>query len=155
MATTMAAQFDLWTLQTRQRANAVFREAAEDFVEIMQTVGPNAADPSAGKGGALPVVTGFLRASLQASTSSSPLATRENPNPKASYGYDSGPISLVILGTEIGQTLYIGYSARYAGYVENRYGFVRIAAMQWPELVRKATVRVKNQALGGFARLSE
>ena len=145
---TLTAQFDEFTRKTRQRATAVFREASEDLVEEMQKVGPSVANPSATGGGNMPVDTGFLRASLQANNEQSPLTNRKNPDPEGSFAYDAGPVSLVIAGSDLGQTIHVGYTATYAQHVENRYGFVRLAAMQWQVFVNRAAARVKAQATG-------
>lgn len=145
---TMEAQLGEFALKSRERATACFREAAEDFVEVMQKVGPNAADPSAGEGGAMPVVSGFLRASLQATNSEMPLANRENPNSSGNYSYEAGPVSLVIRGTDLGQSIHVGYTANYAVYVENMYGFVRLASMQWQQIVSRASERIRKSVEG-------
>lgn len=113
---------------------AVFKESVQEVVSDMQT--------PIGSGGRMRVDTGFLRKSLLGSTASMPSI---NPNNKpvagASYGYDEGQIEAVILGADISDTLYFGYTAAYAAYRE--YGtngqapdaFVRSAAQRWDMIV--------------------
>jgi len=137
-----SASIDQWVLKTKQRAEAVFHESTERVVEEMQK--------PMGAGGRMRVDTGFLRASLLASTSQVP-AIRPNarPIPGQSYNFDMGPISLVINGADLGATIYAGYVAGYAGYRE--YGangqapdaFVRTAAAKWPQIVSEVVRDVK------------
>jgi len=110
----------------------------------------------------MPIDTGFLRSSLQiALNKEPPSANRPNPNPNARFPYNPTVVTLTIGSAQLGDTVYTSYSASYAPYVE--YGtngrpgraFVRLAAAQWPRIVRNATIRAKNAALGGFAVLPE
>ncbi len=141
-----SADIDKWVMKTKARAEAVFHESAERVVAEMQK--------PMGEGGRMRVDTGFLRASLMASTSQMP-AIRPNakPVPDQKYGFDMGPISLVINGADLGATIYAGYVAGYAIYRE--YGangqapdaFVRTAAAKWSqivsEVIKDAKARVK------------
>lgn len=144
MTTSFAAQVDAWTRETKARMTAVFRESAEDVKEAMQ-------EP-VGAGGNMPVDTGFLRASLVGSTNTMP-AIRPDAHPpddaaKGSFR-ESGQVSLVIAGAEIGDTIYLGYTAAYARPVEyggeNRpgRGFVRLAAQRWQSIVAAVIVRLR------------
>lgn len=134
-----AAQVDDWCRMTDKRMTAVFRESAERVIEEMQK--------PVGAGGNMPIDTGFLRASLMASTSGLPMMSRPNPGTAASY--DGGQISMVIAGAELGETVYAGYTANYAAHVE--YGargrpprrFVGLAAQKWPEIVSGAVQDAK------------
>jgi len=144
MATlSFAAQVDDWVKSTERRLTAVFRESTERVIEEMQK--------PVGGGGNMPVDTGFLRASLMASTAAMPPMTR--PNPGAPAAYDGGQVSLTIAGADVGDTIYAGYTANYAAYVN--YGangrpprqFVGLAAQKWQSIVAavvsEAKARVK------------
>ncbi len=121
---------------------AVFKESVQEVVEVMQK--------PEGEGGRMHVDTGFLRASLMASTAAMPaINSGKNPAPgagKNSYGFDFDQIEAVILGADVNDTLFFGYTAAYA--VHREFGsngqapdaFVRSAAQQWQGIVdRKAT----------------
>lgn len=142
-----AAQVDAWVKKTERRMEAVFKESTQRVVSEMQT-------PS-GEGGNMPIDTGFLRNSVQATTDK-PIPINPNANPvkpvghvrgDVIYPYRSGDISLTILGSKIGQIIYVTYTAAYARHQENRRGFVRLAAQRWQaivsEVTREARSRVK------------
>lgn len=130
-----------WAKKVPEAAEAVRNESAQEVVEDMQT-------PTS-KGGRMRVDTGFLRASLMASTSAMPSMTRDKPAEGGTYGYDAGQIEATIAGSDFEDTLYFGYTANYAGYRE--YGargqppdaFVRTAAQKWPQIVERNTNRVR------------
>lgn len=124
--------------------DAVFKESVQEVVSEMQT--------PVGAGGRMRVDTGFLRASLMASTASMP---QINPSMKPvegkSYSYDEGQIEAVIVGADIGDTLFLGYTAAYAGHRE--YGvngqapdaFVRSAAQRWDVIVEAKASELKRR----------
>ena len=131
-----AAQVADWVAQSKQAAEDVFHTASSRVVDIMQT--------TRGAGGNMPVDTGFLRASLLASSSSMPqIRADAKPVAGSAYGYDSGPINLVINNTPLGGKVYCGYSANYAGYAEFGTGstparlFVTLASQQWVAIVKQ------------------
>ena len=57
---------------------------------------------------------GFLRASLRAATSAMPVLSLDNPG--GSFTPDVGQIELVIAGADLGDTIYLGYTAKYGAY---------------------------------------
>ncbi len=87
------------------------------------------------------VKTGFLRASLTASTSSMPYIDRAARPPSDagdnSYDPSNGEIALVIAGAQLGQTIHLGFTASYAGYREALDLFVASTAQQWPIIVAR------------------
>jgi hypothetical protein len=148
-----SAAIDSWVKQTDARMTAIFRSSAQEV--SLRVTGYLSGD-------LVNVQTGFLRASQVASTESMPpIKKGSKPKEGATYSLNSGQISLVIAGAEIGQTIYLGWTAEYGPYLEYGTstiaprGFVRLAAAQWQEIVRIQTVRAKNVALDGFAVLSE
>lgn len=131
MANSFSAQVNAFIAKSEQRMVATLHGAAQDLAE-------GVTKPVA-KGGNMRVKTGFLRASLMASTSAMPLI---DPNAKPpsnaaddSYDWDSNQVNLVIAGSDIGQTIYFGFTASYARYREYEDGFVRLAAQRWQQIV--------------------
>ena len=125
-------------------AEAVFKESAQAVVSEMQR--PRA------KGGRMRVDTGFLRNSLLASTSAMPsIIPGSGPSDGATYSFDESAIEAVIAGAELGETIYVGYTASYAGYRE--YGargqapdaFVRTATQQWQSIVDSKAAELKKR----------
>ena len=101
-------------------------------------------------GGRLRVDTGFLRASLMASTAAMPsISPTARPVEGGKYVYNEGQVEAVIAGAEVGDTLYSGYTASYAAARE--FGargqppdaFVRMAAQNWGMIVDRNTAKVK------------
>lgn len=133
-----SAQIDAWVAKTTDRAQAVFRESTQRVISKAQEN--------------VPVDTGFLRASLRASTESMPPIDDQARPSGAGYSYDGGQITLTIAGAELGSTIFAGYTASYAIHVEmgtSRMaprGFVALAAAQWPSIVSQVTQELKARA---------
>src|SRR5690606_25860276 len=104
---------------------AVFRESAQELVSQLNDL--------------VPRDTGFLAASLRASTTAMPVLSLDNPG--GTFTVDTGEITLVINGADLGETIFLGYSARYGAYVH--YGangrpgrpWVDMVAQRWPQIV--------------------
>jgi len=137
-----SAQVAEWAKRVPEAAEAVFKESTKEIVREMQT--------PVGAGGRMRIDTGFLRASLMASTASMPSI---NPGAKpvegGAYSYNEGQIEAVIAGAELGDTIFFGYTAAYAAHRE--YGargqpadaFVRLAAQNWGITVDRNAAKVK------------
>lgn len=150
---TFSAQVSAWVNKSQRRIDTVFKESAQDVITIMQEVGPSVANPDSTGGGHMPVDTGALRASLQAALNS-PGQVVFRPPSGSSIRYDPSPVALVIASAKPGDTIYATYSVEYAKAMEYRYGFVRLAAQQWQDVVSRAAARVKARvtaALGSAA----
>lgn len=155
MAGTFVAQVDAWVAESKRRMEVVFSEACLDLAEEVTT-------PVA-KGGNMPVDTGFLRASLLASAEG-PAPIRPDAKPEKGSTYQpSGQVALVIAATKIGEKLWMTFTAAYArrleyGFVgqdslgrtfnQRGYGFVRLSAQRWQQLVNGAVQRVKSRVGG-------
>ena len=138
-----SAQVSAWAAQSEQRLTAVFRQSA-------QAVAGEVKKPVAA-GGNMRVKTGFLRASLMASTSQMPSI---NPEAKPatgaadnSYSEDQN-VTLIIAGADIGQTIYLGFTAAYARPREYEDGFVRLTAQRWPQIVEECARLIKSRVAG-------
>lgn len=148
MALTFAATVKAWTDKVKGAFETVFHESAEELLRTMddllvQTVYAAPPAPSGYKR------TGFLRASVVASTVAMPLLVRENPG--VPVPTDLGPMVLVINGAEVGETLYLGYSAKYAAFVhysaKGHAGrpWVDMAAQRWQAIVERQAALVKSR----------
>jgi len=71
---------------------------------------------------------------------------------------------LAINSAEIGETIYVGYTASYVTHLENGHskrapsGFIALTALEWPQIVRESIVKAKavSAASGGsLARASQ
>lgn len=128
-----AAQVGSWATKVEGALEAVFKESAQELVSQLTELAP--------------VDTGFLRASLMASTTAMPQMTRANPG--APVPQDLGDIVLVIAGAEIGDTLFLGYTSNYAGHVH--FGtqgraprpWVTMVAQRWIAIVEAKAAEVK------------
>lgn len=141
-----AAAVERQVIRTKLQLQAVFQLAVQYTYDDMQLEGPSVTNPAGGRGGHMPIRTGFLRASPVASDTEPPLmrAGHSPPNPNALNSYQpGGEVALVISGAAIGDVIHIGYTADYAVFVEARYGFVRLAAQNWQQNVDKAVEVVK------------
>ncbi|CAN7168973.1 hypothetical protein [Brevundimonas sp. LjRoot202] len=141
-----SAKISDWVRETKERRDAVHKESAQRVVEIMQT--------PRGAGGHMRVDTGFLRASLIATTGQSLPATTDKPDVPTAFSYDAGQINLTIAGAEISQPLTFVYTASYARPRE--YGahgqpgdrFVALAAQRWPQVVTQVCEEAKARTGG-------
>jgi hypothetical protein len=145
-----SAQIAAWCQKVPEAAEAVFKGSTQDVVEQMSQLltqmvyeGPPAASGYKR--------TGFLRASLLASSSAMPALNRSNPGAAATP--DFGQIEAVIAGSDLGDTIYLGYTAEYGAHVH--YGangqaprpWVTMAAQRWPAIVDAKAAEVR-QAFG-------
>lgn len=128
MADTFAAAVGDWVERVKGAHEAIFRESVQRLVTDLNTLVP-VGD------------TAFLRSSLQASTTAMPELLRNNPGaPDPDF---IAAIELVIAGVEIGETIYLGYTANYGGYVHwgtSRMAgrpWVSMAAQRWPIIVQE------------------
>lgn len=128
-----AAQIDAWTKKTSERTLAVFRQSVQDLAQEVQT-------PQA-MGGNMPVDTGFLRNSMGAAVNSYPRGTAAGG--VAAAAFDMQPIVAAIMQANLGDRIVLGWTAEYAPYMEARYGFVRLAAQNWQQIVRQAVTKVR------------
>ncbi|WP_395449905.1 HK97 gp10 family phage protein [Aminobacter sp. UC22_36] len=123
-----------WAQKVEGAVEAVFKEAAQELVSQLNQLVP------VGE-------TGFLRASLMASTTAMPTLTRANPG--ISVPADLGDILLVINSADLGDTIYLGYTANYAAFVH--FGaqgrtprpWVTMVAQRWEMIVAEKARDVK------------
>lgn len=117
-----------------ERLIAVWKATAQELGEAMTK-------PMA-KGGRMRVKTGFLRASLMASTSAMPsINPNSRPEEGGTYSFSESSIQEAIIGAQLGQTIYLGFTAAYARPREFHDGFVAGAALQFRSIVNKNVAR--------------
>lgn len=149
MATTnlsFSAAVSEWVKKSERRMELVFKESTQRLVSEMQT--------PVGQGGNMPIDTGFLRNSVQATTEApvpiNPAARPIKPPGHKSgdviYPYKEGDVSLTILSARLGQTIYVTYTAAYARVQESRRGFVRLAAQRWQKIVKDVSAEARKRA---------
>lgn len=134
-----SAQVDEWVRKSERRMEAVFKESAQRVIADMQT--------PVGAGGNMPVDTGALRASLQATLDAPNEAVTSKEG--APTAYSEGQVALVIASANLGQTVFATYSMNYARPVEYGSrgragrGFVRLAAQKWRAIVNQVVAEAK------------
>lgn len=148
MAGTFAATVGAWAEKAEGALEAVFRESAEELTRQMDLLLADIvyASPPASSGYQR---TGFLRASLVASKTAMPTLHRANPG--VPVPADLGDVVLVINGAELGETLYLGYTANYAAFVHYSANgqpgrpWVDMAAQRWQTIVAAKSAEVKSR----------
>lgn len=124
-----------WASASEKRLLAVIRTSLQDL--------DRAVSLPVSRGGNMPVVTGNLRRSRLASTTDQPTVGGKE------FKDDPGSqITGVIAGFQLGQKFFLGFQAIYARRVEEVRGFVRLAAQQWPQIVRAAASKVEKRVTG-------
>ncbi len=129
MAQYTFATLDKWTRKSRNRIDAVLKDATQSVVAVAQV--------TKAKGGRMPVDTGNLRNSLLSSVAGGAMGQGES-----SY-------IMVAAGMKGGDLATFTWTAEYAAAVNNgnrgRPGahFVEGAVDQWPAIVRASIAKAK------------
>lgn len=142
---TFSAVIEGWTRRVKEAEEAVFKEAAQELVkqlndQITEMVYDLPETPNYRR-------TGFLRASLMASTEAMPRLIRDNPGVQVNS--EAGDVILVIAGAELGDTIYLGYTAKYGAMVHGGANgraprpWVTLVAQRWPQIVAAKAAEVK------------
>ena len=141
MATTFEEQVGAFVAKSNERMTAVYKQA------IQATV--NEAQKERGKGGNMPVDTGFLRASGDAALNNLPSGETTNTAEGGTVKWNSTASLLVINSAKLGDNVFFGWSANYAQYMERRYGFTRLAIQNWDQNVKKAAEALERRIGSG------
>ena len=118
-----------------KRIRATAKEAVQETVAGAQT--------PQGRGGRMPIVTGFLRGSIVGAVGSMPSGQTQPASDRPTVAGDGIAAALLRWNPERGETLYVGWSAVYARAMEYRYGFMRGAADKWPATVDRVARKVR------------
>ena len=135
MANSFKAQVDDFIKDSNARALAVFQAAAQDVIQDAQIIDD--------KGGNMPLDTSFLVNSGQASIDVLPIGPDVRPKNYVQQDWNPSETVTTINRVKLGDTLYFGWTANYARYMENRFKFMRSAAQLWPEHVSKRAAEFK------------
>lgn len=141
-----SATISAWAEKVPEAIDAVLRGSAEDLMREMQEeldrlvyqapISPSGYDR-----------TGFLKASLVASTQEMPQLIRDNPGEKTEW--NEAPVVLVINGWDGGGQLFLGYTAKYGlavalgakGAVPKPW--VQLTVQKWQQIVERRAATVK------------
>lgn len=124
-----------FTANYRRRANAVFKQSVQDVAQ-------HASVPVA-QGGRMRVDTGFLRNSIRGAIGTLPSGPSQRGGASNSGALED--VTLVLAGAEIGDTVYVGWTANYARFREYKDGFLSAAAQKWPDFVNKNAARAMRE----------
>lgn len=142
-----SAQIGAWVEKVEEAREAVFKNSAQRMAkeltdEVTRLVYDAPPAPSGYNR------TGFLRASLMASTEAMPQLVSDNPGAHVNVDH-MGPIVLVINGWDTKSTLYLGYTAKYGLFVHaGAKGappkpWVTLVAQRWQQIVSEEAAKVK------------
>jgi hypothetical protein len=120
-----------WVGKVKARNLAVVRFSIEALAEAAQT--PRA------RGGLLPVDTANLRNSFVSAVGQMP----SGPSEGNLRDWNAGALVLTLANTRLGDTVFLGWTAKYARPMEARYGYMKGAAMGWRGFVDQAIQRAK------------
>lgn len=144
-----SATIEAWTRKVKDAEKFIFQRAAQRLAheltdEVTRLVYDQPPTPN------YPKRTGFLRASLVASNKEMPRLSLDNPG--RDVAMDFGPIELVIQGSDIGDTIYLGYTAAYGFYVHAGANgrppkqWVSLVAQRWQQIVSEVAADVRKEA---------
>lgn len=131
----LSRQVRRYTSNYRRRANAVFKQSVQD-------VSQHASEPVA-QGGRMRVDTGFLRNSIRGAIGTLPSGPSRRGEASSNGAVED--VTLVLAGAEIGDTVYVGWTANYARFREYKDGFLSAAVQKWPEFVAKNAARARRE----------
>lgn len=129
MAKSFASQVGEFVAKSDARMTAVFQKSVQDLVEEAQT--------DYRSGGNIPRDTGFLISTGNAAINRLPTGESKKPPGIEKFNWDADASLVVINNAQLGETVYFGWSAEYAQYMESRFGFMRLAIQNWQQIVRK------------------
>lgn len=130
-------QLDRFAKIAELRAEAAIKDAVSTMSESMNT-------PIA-KGGNMPVDLGFLRNSIAAQVDGVPSGLGSPPSGFEPSSNPNGAVSVVVEQWDVKRPLTIGWTASYAPYMENRYGFLEAGLQRFPEFFESAIKRAKQE----------
>lgn len=124
-----------WVGKVKARNLAVARFAIEALAEEAQKPRP--------RGGRLPVDTGFLRASFASAIGQMPSGPSMPGGAVDFTDWDGDALTLTLANMRPGDTVFLGWTAKYARKMEERYAYMKGAAAGWQGFVDRAVERAK------------
>ncbi|MEN0652381.1 MULTISPECIES: hypothetical protein [Hyphobacterium] len=139
-----------WVRKSEAIADVVVKTSVQRLAERANLDGPSVGrGASAGKGGRMPRVTGFLKNTMRAEIGSLPVGPKQNAEKKVFDDDEwSRGVSLVIDQMKPGDVIYVGWSAVYARKMELKYAFMKGAAMEWQGIVNDVVAEARAR-IGG------
>lgn len=131
-----------WAGSTDALLTALLRNSVQELAKVAGTTIPN--------GGRVPVLTGNLARSVVV----------DNKPPRVIEGLATGDYSLGLANIKPGDTIYIGWQAKYSRRVNYGFvgtdslgrtynqagrGFAEAAAAEWPSIVQSEATRLANR----------
>jgi len=135
-----ADQVGEFVAKSEDRMLAVFRQSAQDVV--------NEAQRARASGGNMPVRTGFLRNTGDMALNRLPVGETEPPEGTSVFSWDADAALVAIARAQLGDKIFFGWTANYAKYMEARYGFLRLAAQKWNDIVRENAQKLERLSGG-------
>lgn len=132
---TFKLQVDKFIADSEELVIAVAQDAIQDLAIEANT--------PVSQGGRMRVDTSFLRNSITAKIGSLPSGQNVAPENYSLKEWKPTGILPVINSFELGQVIYIGWTANYAQYRENKDFFARTAAQNWQQLISKSAMKLK------------
>lgn len=132
----------VWAGRTQSDLTALLRGSVQDLAREASTTIPN--------GGRVPVKTGNLARSVVV----------DNKPPQTIDGLATGDFTLGIANIKPGETIYIGWTAKYSrrqnyGFVgadslgrvynQSGFGFAEAAAAKWPAIVQARAAKMRGR----------
>jgi hypothetical protein len=143
MARFNVAEVPNWVRRQERTLDVIVRTSAQRLASVAQLQGPSVAR-GGGKGGRMPIDQGFLRNTFAANIGSMPTG----PSREFEGAGDYEPaLNLTIARTEPGDILFMGWTAVYARAMEEKYGFMKGAALQWRTIVNDVTREARSRGL--------
>jgi len=124
-------------IRYQKRLRAVARTSIQDLVEIAQV--------PKGDGGRMPIVTGFLRASIQAALHTMPAGpTQGKKNAKYTRQVAGEPVATALLRYDptTSDRFFVGWTANYARHMDARNSYLSSAVERWDQIVTRAAKKV-------------
>lgn len=134
--TSFAEQIAAFNRKCEKRLNSAAKLATQATVEEMNT--------PQGKGGRLPVDTGFLRSSIAAAIDRMPSGTTK-PETKGDVIAGDAVAPVLLRWNPADEVIYVGYLAEYATVQEYHNGFLRGAVENWDQNVKEASAEAQRR----------
>jgi hypothetical protein len=128
------ASIDKFIAKSEARLEAVVKDAAQSTINEAQT--------TTGKGGFMRRDTGFLVNSGMASIGTLPVGESKNLGTQLPE-WNPQSIASALLQWDLNSPFYFGWVANYARARENKDGFMRRAAQNWPQNINESVAKVK------------
>lgn len=131
-----------WVRENKAILLTVARAAAGEVADRAQV--------PKGKGGRMPVVTGFLRSSGQSSLNGMPYGpTRGEPDktyPSDDKYTNTASVAADLNAMQLGDTFYFGWTAEYAGTQEAYNAFLDTQLQNWQQILDEKIAEIKRRS---------